>query len=148
MRIIIDQSGKIEDTNRLTAIAFSNGIEHSLIISAKEKRLVQFQLRRLGQPRVLISKVFAIGIFILIKNYINKIDTIIIDEEYPGKNHVIHDYLMELIRRHSYDFDGKQIQFTRIGKKVRAHSLAYLSFKSGKAGTYLKSNEIIKVITN
>ncbi|MCX6810253.1 MAG: hypothetical protein NTY30_00740 [Candidatus Berkelbacteria bacterium] len=53
MKIEIDQSGKIEETGKPTVIAFSNGKSASIIISAKDKKLVQTVFRKIGQPKIL-----------------------------------------------------------------------------------------------
>jgi hypothetical protein len=46
MKIEIDQSGKIKDTNRLTIVAYANGHARSLMITAKDKNLFsQFFVR-------------------------------------------------------------------------------------------------------
>ena len=63
MRIEIDQSGKIENTNKNTIIAFSNNKFKSIFISAKDKREIQKFFRRIGKPRIFVYKTFAILIF-------------------------------------------------------------------------------------
>ena len=54
MRIEIDQSGKIENTNKNTIIAFSNNKFKSIFISAKDKREIQKFFRRIGKPRIFV----------------------------------------------------------------------------------------------
>ena len=61
MKIEIDQSGKIENTNKNTIIAFSDSKFKSIFISAKEKREIQKFFRRIGKPKIFIYKVFEIG---------------------------------------------------------------------------------------
>lgn len=41
----IDQSGKVEDTQKLTVVCFANGKAKTLLISAKEKRKVLIAMR-------------------------------------------------------------------------------------------------------
>lgn len=45
MKCYIDQSGKVENTSKLTVVAYANGKVRSLKISAVEKRKVCYFLR-------------------------------------------------------------------------------------------------------
>lgn len=89
MQIEIDQSWKIEDTNKKSVVAFSNGISASLLIPAKEKKVIQQLYRQAGKPEIFVYKLFSVLIFILVKDYLGKIDSIAIDTEYPGKEALI-----------------------------------------------------------
>ncbi|MBU2545254.1 hypothetical protein KKC65_02280 [Patescibacteria group bacterium] len=129
MIIEIDQSGKIENTNRNTIIAFSNSISKSIFIAGKDKREIQDIFREAEKPKVFVYRLFAILIFILIKKYIKQIDQIIIDLEYPGKSSLIKNYLSQEIRKIRPNFSSEDIIFRRIGKKSEAHNIAYLTFK-------------------
>ena len=147
MRIEIDQSGKIENTSKNTVIAFSNGKSGSIFISAKDKREIQKIFRRIGKPKIFIYRTFAILIFILIKNNLKEIDTITIDEEYPGKGNLIKDYLIREIRKVNPHFYSGNILFKRIGKKSNAHSFGYLTYK-GKISPSkkIKNRELLKTL--
>lgn len=125
MIIEIDQSGKIENTSKNTIIAFSNHIFESVIIKAKDKREIQKIFRKIGKPRIFVYRLFAVIVFILIKPYLNKIEQIIIDEEYPGNLNLIKNFLLQEIRRSHPNFQTTKIIFRKIGKKSRAHYLAY-----------------------
>lgn len=125
MDIEIDQSGKIEDTNKNTVVAFSNSRFKSVLIGAKEKREVQKLFRRIGRSRMFVYRSFAILIFLLIRRHLKEIQKITIDEEYPGKESLIKNLLFQEIRAVNADFDKKNIVFRRIGKKSRAHFVAY-----------------------
>ena len=61
MNIAIDQSSKIEYTNKDTVIAYSNHKQKSLIIKAKDKRKVQKMFREAGKPDIFIYKNPAFG---------------------------------------------------------------------------------------
>lgn len=52
-----------------------------------------------------------------------RFNIISIDLEYPGKEHLIKDYLLREIREHR-SFDKRDIVFTKIGRKTKAHELA------------------------
>lgn len=125
MRIEIDQSGKVENTSRNTVIAFSNSKFKSILIGAKNKKEIQKFFRRIGKPRIFIYKTFAILIFLLIKNNLKEINEIIVDEEYPGKSPLIKNFLFQEIKKVNSSFSKQNIAFHCIGKKSRAHFLAY-----------------------
>ena len=80
MKIEIDQSGKIENTSKDTVIAFSDGIRKAIRISSNDKREIQAIFRRIGKPRIFIYKLFAILIFLLIRDHLKELDEVVIDE--------------------------------------------------------------------
>ncbi len=146
MQIEIDQSGKIEDTERLTVIAFSNSINRSLLISAKDKRSIQSIFRKINQPRRFISKVFAAAIFVLIKDHLDSAHTIVIDKEYPGHEAEIKRYIYDICNKEGYTLNKHQIQFGNIGKRSPAHSVAYLSYKARKADIHLSAKDLLNIL--
>jgi len=91
----------------------------------KKKEKFKNFFEELENQRIFIYKVFAILVFLLIKSEVKEIDAIIIDEEYPGKNSLIKNFLLQEIRKIKPDFDRGNIIFQKIGKKSRAHFLAY-----------------------
>lgn len=132
MIIEIDQSGKAENTSKNTVIAFSNSKSKSIFISGQEKREVQRIFRNIGKPRIFVLKLFAILIFLLIKDDLKEIEEIIIDEEYPGHDTLIKSYLLQEVRKINPDFSKTSISFKRIGKRSRAHLVAYSVAKNQK----------------
>lgn len=52
MNIEIDQSGKIENTNKDTVIAFSDDTCGSILIKAVDKREIQKIFRDIGKSRI------------------------------------------------------------------------------------------------
>lgn len=148
MNIEIDQSGKVEDTGKNTVIAFSNDVFGTIFISAQEKREVQKFFRKIGKGRMFVTRVFAVLIFLLLKPYLRKLKQIVIDEEYPGKAGLIKQFLLEESRKITPSFSKDDIVFRSIGKKSRAHFLAY-GVASGRKQTDLKigAREILRMIT-
>jgi hypothetical protein len=147
MRIKIDQSGKTEDTSKDTVIAFSDGKAKSLVIRAKDKREIQRFFRRIGKPRIFIYRVFAILVFLLIKDYLKEIDEIVIDEEYSGKESLIKNFLLEEIQKVNPGFPKGHIRFQRIGKKSKAHFVAYGVFKGKrKADIEVSATKVLKIL--
>ena len=84
MKIEIDQSGRVEETNRDTILAFANDNEFTVIITARTKRRLQEIFRQIGKPTVFMIYIFAISVYLLIKPKLNSITDIIIDIEYAG----------------------------------------------------------------
>ncbi|MBM3135442.1 MAG: hypothetical protein FJZ89_09230, partial [Chloroflexi bacterium] len=75
MHIAVDQSGKIEQTDKATALAFSNGISYAVLIPARVKRKAITILRATGRrgKSVYIS-LFAAALYQLLKDHLDKIE--------------------------------------------------------------------------
>lgn len=129
MNISIDQSSKIENTNKNTVVAYANLKQKSLLIKAEDKKNVQKIFMAAGKPEVFIYKTFAVLIFLLIKDDIRAISSITIDIEYTGKESLIKDYLLQLLRKYRKGFDKEKVCFRRIGKKDNAHRVAIETFR-------------------
>lgn len=125
MRIEIDQSGKIESYIN-TVIAFRNGEQFSIFLDRKIKNEIITNYRI--KYKDIIYRLFSICIFYCIKDYLDKIQNIFIDVEYKGREKDIKKHLLRFIWRIKSDFDKDKIQFDIIGKKSRAHRLAYQTF--------------------
>ncbi|MBI2448802.1 hypothetical protein HYV49_00720 [Candidatus Pacearchaeota archaeon] len=125
MRIEIDQSGKIESYIN-TIIAFRNGEQFSVLLDRKTKNEIITNYR--GKYKDIIYRLFAICIFYCIKTYLDKTQKIIIDIEYKGREKDIKKHLLRFIWRVKPNFNKDIIQFDIIGKKSRAHRLAYQTF--------------------
>ena len=130
MRIEIDQSGKIEKTNKITVVAYSNNKSGSILISGKDKQKIQSFYRKKGQPKIFRYKLFALLIFVLIKNFIKSSDSIIIDREYLGYEKLIKNFLLEIAQKKGLKLNKENIKFHLIGKKSRAHAKAFSAFKT------------------
>lgn len=135
MKIEIDQSGKIENTNRLTIIAYSNSKHKSIMITAKDKKSIQSIFRKIGQP-----KLFAAAIFILIKNDLQKINQIIIDREYTGYENLIKNFICEIAERNGKKIEKEIIHIQSIGKKSKAHELSINAYRKKKANKRLSAS--------
>lgn len=143
----IDQSGKVEDTNRLTIVAFANGKIKSLKVSAVEKQKLIKIMRELDYPKKLfIFKIFAGLIYLLFaKEQLNANDSIIIDKEYPGHEGIIKDVLSNLFRQ--IDNKAPSIEFSEIGKKSQAHLKAIAVFRGRiKPDIIVKADDILNVL--
>ena len=130
MKIQIDQSSKIEYTSKNTVIAFSNGRQKSLLIKASDKRKLEEIFREIKRPEIFVYKTFAVLVYLLIRADLKDIQEIIIDQEYQGKEPIIKDFLLQIIRKNHKNAVGKEeIFFSCIGKKSRAHQKALQTFQ-------------------
>lgn len=141
MKYQIDQSGKVEDTNKLTIVAVADGKSKTLKISAKEKQKLIKVMRELDRPKkIFIYKMFAGLIFLLIKN--ERMDRIIIDKEYPGHEAFIKEIILQLLR--GVKAKPPQIDFSFIGKQSLAHKIAIETFRGiRKADMIIKAKEVL-----
>ena len=126
MRIEIDQSGKIEQTDLDTVIAFRNHEQYSILLKKRIKAEILNEYR--NKYRDIHYRLFAILVFYCIRNYIHKIQLIIIDIEYENKDAEIKNHLLRFIYKEYMNFDKKLIIFSRITKKSEAHRIAYQTF--------------------
>lgn len=125
MKIEIDQSGKIEDYVN-TIVAFRNNEQFSVLLDRKLKNEILTRYRK--KHKDIIYWLFAICVYYCIRNYLDKIQHIIIDIEYKGKEADIKKYLLRFILKYYPKFEKDKIRFDVIGKKSRAHRLAYQTF--------------------
>ena len=147
MKIEIDQSGKIENTSKDTVIAFSDGIRKAIRISSNDKREIQAIFRRIGKPRIFIYKLFAILIFLLIRDHLKELDEVVIDEEYSGQESLIKTYLAQEIRKAAPSFDLQLISFGRVGKKSGAHLRAsQVARRKRDADMQVTTKDVLKYI--
>jgi len=115
--IEVDQSNKIEQSGP-TVIAFSDGIFHAIILSSAVKRAGFKVLKEKGKPRSKAQVIlFAAGVYLLLRNYLEQIERVKIDTEYPGKELDIRAFLLRRIWRDEPLFKSERITFGRVGKK-------------------------------
>jgi len=94
----VDQSGKVEDTSKLTIVCVAGKKIKTLKIYAREKRRLITTMRRLDYPKkIFIYKIFAALVFILIKE--EKIDNLSIDKEYPGHEGFIKEIIFQFFKK-------------------------------------------------
>lgn len=143
MRIEIDQSGKVEDTKKLTVVCLANGKAKTLLISAQEKRKVLIVMRALDKPhKNFVFRIFAGLIFLLIRD--EKVDSLVIDREYPGHEAVIRNILLSLFDKNK--IKSPKVSFGQIGKKSRAHKEAISVFHGKrKPDIVVKASDVLKI---
>lgn len=139
----IDQSGKIEDTTKVTVIALANGNHKSLRIGAGEKQKLIQSLRTMTFPKhTYIFKIFAALIFLLIKD--ERVKTVLIDQEYKGNEATIKNILIQLFRR--FDLEEPEVEFGLVGKKCNAHRVAIATLRQEqKPDLIVGAKEVLKL---
>lgn len=138
----VDQSGRTDRLNEDAALAFSDGIQFSLLITAAVKRACYRRLRARKIPkRVAAVRLFAAGLVILLEGKARELDSICIDPEFPGWEGEILRHLL----RHLKWLRKNQIYFAQISKESRAHDLAWNTYrrKSG-ANKRLSLEELLR----
>jgi hypothetical protein len=127
MKYQIDQSGKIEQTNRVTVLAYTNRSDYAVLMPARVKRQLQEAFRQCGMTRVFIYYVFAAGVYFLVKD-IKRQSDITIDIEYPGKDKLKSEILASLLK--ACKRPAHHIRFSRIGNQPKVHYAAHDVFTS------------------
>ena len=119
MKLVVDQSIKIGDTQSPTVLALSNDIQRAILIPASVKRECIRALRGRWTPdATLYIRLFAAGLFLLLRELLTTADRITIDVEYPGHERDIKRDLLLLCRQAGDVVDPSVIHFEHIGKKV------------------------------
>lgn len=145
----IDQSGKIEQTNKNTVICLSNSTYATIILKAKDKRQLQEIFRKAGKPRVFPTQVFAALTYLLLEHAKVKSGLIYIDKEYPGHESIIKSYLTQLInKRGKVILDPENIRFMLVGKTSNAHLIGYKDWKRERADFRVTKDDILAMILN
>lgn len=135
----IDQSGRVEYTSHDTIIAFSNGKKKAIKIKAEDKRLLQRYSRDAGKRRVFTYRIFALLIFLLLKN--EEFEELIIDTEYPGRGDLIKNYLLHDFEGIGRKIEPNAIHFRQIGKNCEAHWHGYYVFKNEREAKIIVSEK-------
>lgn len=125
MIVEIDQSGKVEQTNRDTVVgAIFDGTNRSAIcFKAKDKRFIQEIFRKQLKGHLFIYRTFAALVFLLVKEKVSSQDRLIIDTEYTGKEGLIKDIILEYFDKSK--LTPPEIIFQRIGNTPPVHYLVY-----------------------
>lgn len=144
MKFQVDQSGKIEQTQVNSIIAYSNHTQSTILIPRKLKRTIQAVFRIHGFTELYIYFLFAVGITILLSDLQKKV-SIQIDIEYPGKEKII----LSMIEKYLVLLEKPvhHISFARIGNKPRVHYAAKDVYdKKKKPDMILTMKDIIQIL--
>jgi hypothetical protein len=147
MQAEVDQSGRIEQTNRPTVLAIANGVQYSVRISAREKQRLLATLKQ-SKPdwstAFINILVFSTFLYLLLKGQVQKLTLVTIDQEFPGHEPLIKDRVMTLCRRQGIEVQKEQLTFREIGKKSPAHKLAWQVYnKLVKPGQTVSAEDVL-----
>ena len=140
----IDQSGKIEDTNKLTVVAYANGRIKSVKIGSTEKQKLLAAMRALDHSkRNYLYKIFAALIYFLLLN--EKVESVVIDREYFGHEAIIKGMIIQLLNKNKKNVP--EIRFACIGKLSPAHKAALYVFRGEReADLVLTAKDVLKLL--
>lgn len=140
----IDQSGKIEDTNKLTVVAYANGRIKSVKIGSVEKRKLLAAVRLLDHSkRNYLYKIFAALIYSLLAD--EEVESVVIDREYFGQEAIIKGMLIQLLSNRGKNIP--EIQFACVGKASRAHKAALDVLRGEReADLVLTAKDVLKLL--
>jgi len=176
MHIEIDQSGKIEQLNKDSVIAFSNKNQYSVLIPKSVKQEA-YNLYK-GKIKELRYRLFCIAIYYCLRDYthgqnllsnscpfviskrhylllkflclllhIKGKELITICCEYKGKENLIKSLLLSYLRKDSLEIDSRVIRFGVISKKSNAHAVAIDAFRGNRRPNKILSlNEVEKCL--
>lgn len=130
MHIQVDQSGKIEVLTVDTVLAFSNDITVTLFVPATAKRETYQTLKNRGvKPKAIGIRMFAAGLFLLLRDHLALIDTVTVDVEFEGWEGEIRGLLLGHIHQQAPNFPKECIIFKHVGKKARCHTIALATYR-------------------
>lgn len=142
MSVEIDQSGKIEQLNTNTVVALSNDFSSAIFISTSCKPRLFFKLRKTKIPRnILYPQIFTILIYLAMNQLKSFPNMLFVDEEYTGKNKLIKDFLLKLIKKTKPKWSG-DIRFKLVGKLSPSHKLAWSIHNKTSKFKFIKTNEV------
>lgn len=146
MRVEVDQSGKVEQTNIITVLGYSNKTSDSISISAVEKVKLQKWFKKFNNPRLFIIKTFCALLYMLIKDYLKKEQDIFIDREYPGYDNLIKNQIKVYANANNQSINSHYLHLTFIGRHSSAHKVAVIAHRKKKSNQKITAKEIIELI--
>src|SRR5262245_14904042 len=130
MQVEVDQSGRIDNTQVATVLAFSNSVQHTVLIPATVKRNCILQLKKQGfYTSNSYLQFFTVGLYFLLRDHISTVQQVVIDVEFFSKDNYIKEHLLNLFARQRRKVNPDKISFGYIGKKSPAHFLSLQTFR-------------------
>jgi hypothetical protein len=147
MNILVDISGRIEQTNKCSVLAYSNGHSKSIYISSKSKKKLQELFKKANKPRMFVIKTYVALLFLLLFEDLESIISVTIDQEYEGHEVLVKGLLIELIRKNGKYFEKGKIQYSLVGKSSNCHMIAISTFRGDRKPDIIVSYEdIVKLM--
>lgn len=146
----VDLSAKLEQWTKNTAVAFSDGIQGTILITSRVKREAREWLRDRYPKR---SKrfyrylLFAALVFLAIQPHLQQIGHVIIDRDYPGQQPEgqIKSRLLQFLHREDPKLRGDFVSFREL-KGARADILARDIYQRNKKADRLVSLDDIRQV--
>jgi len=142
MIIEIDTSSRLDKSGD-TVFGFSNRIQKTVLLkqTTRDECLSKLKGRKLSKE----LRIFTACIYLLIEDHLNKITKVRIDQEYPMHEGEVKRYLTNLIATHNPDvqFKEQSIEITSVGKKSRAHEVAWRTFRKQRQVDKILNTESI-----
>ena len=141
MIIKVNQSNKIEQTNKDTIIGLANEETFTILINRKTKRKLQEEFRKQGKPRLFVYRTFIAGVVLALKYaQIKNLSRVVIDEEYYGKDKMLKSMFLEMWSRFFKEIP--EVSFEKIGKRSNVHNACYTAMKRGKTDKIVGFEEL------
>ncbi len=125
--VCVDISAKIESWDKSSVVVVANGHSRALIISAETKQAAVRLISGDGPPQYRLMALLA---YIVIAPDIEKISSIILDQDYSGEvaERIIRRLLLELLRRHRPKLKASAVRMQKVAGS-RADRLARAAYK-------------------
>ena len=137
----IDQSIKIENTNKTTYVCLANGRTLVVSITAKEKHYLKLYFRKLHKP--LIFKLFTFSVLCAKTILKIKPGSVTIDREYYAHERQIKSFILQILR--IKNAPEPIIHFSQIGKHSSAHVKVYSAMHQKAVTAKVTSLEILQL---
>jgi len=115
----VDLSAKVEQWSKNTAVAFSDGIQGSILIESSIKRAARdwLRIRYPGRRNAYyVYNLLVAFIYLLIKPYLEQIEQAVIDKDYSGaeSERLIKVFLLNFLHRDDPSLRGRFISFREV----------------------------------
>lgn len=146
MKIQIDTGSRLDKSGD-TTFAFSNHFQKSLTLrqSVRDECLRKMKGRRLSKE----LRLFSACVYLLVRDRLNELAELQIDEEYPNHGRDIKRHLANLIKKHKGDieFSESKVKVESIGKRSRAHEIVWQTLRGKrKAEGIIKIKEVLNLL--
>lgn len=121
--MVIDQSGRVEETNKVTIVALADKKKSfTIALLPKTKKELLSVFRKSGKPKTFPIVIFSDIVFMTMLRSKTFPQELIIDMEYPGHDNTIKNIIITLCRR--FKKKTPEVYFANIGKNDPAHFAA------------------------
>lgn len=136
----IDQSIKIENTNKTSYVCLANKKSIVISISAANKKELKLFFRELDKP--LIFKLFTFSVLCAKAILALSPGELSIDIEYSGHDRQIKSFILQILRIENVE--EPIIAFSQVGKSSTAHTGAYKALRQQRSDIKVTSKGILK----